>query len=344
MGLLVGTLFSFDSIDFLTDTFFYRTDPYEAVFSFVEPRGDEALLDFSRLPGVISVEPSRIAAARLIFGRHEERTAIIGLIPEGQNKRVIDQNAQYTSLPPAGLVLSGQLASMIEVHMGDMLTVEFLIGKRRTLDLPVTGVVEEYIGTMAYMDMHYLNQLMMEGHLVTGGYAKLDPQKMPEFRRAILERPVVSSVALQSAAIESFETTLDETISIMMTIYSIIGAAIAGGVVYNAARIALTERGRELASMRVLGFTQREVSYILIGELTLLTLISLPLGCLLGAGLAWSISAGMSTKLFRVPLVIEPSTYGSAALIVLAAALLSSVLVVRRVTQLDMISVLKTKE
>ena len=72
----------------------------------------------------------------------------------------------------------------------------------------------------------------------------------------------------------------------MMGIYAVIGGAIAAGVVYNAARISLTERGRELASLRVLGFTNNEVGYILLGELAIVALIGIPLGCIGGVALA----------------------------------------------------------
>ena len=343
-GLLIGTLFSFDSLDSLLETFFYRTDPYEVSFSFVEPRGNEAVLDFARLPGVITVEPTRHAVIRLTNGQFEERALVIGLESGSTQKRVLDFDNQYTVLPKKGLTLSGQLAGMMAAQVGDIVTVEFLEGRRPILDITVSSIVSEYIGSTAYMDKAQLNRLLMESDVVTGGYAKIDATQMSGFQEAVLSRPVIASVALQSASIESFETTLEETISIMMSIYAIIGGAIAAGVVYNAARISLTERGRELASMRVLGFTQTEVSYILIGELVILTLIALPVGCLMGAGMAYAVATGMSTELFRVPLVIDPSTYGYSTLIVLLAMLLSSLLVIRRIRGLDMISVLKTKE
>ena len=343
-GLLVGTLFAFDSIDDLTETFFYRTDPYEAAITFVEPRGGDIITEFKRLPGVTSVEPTRQVAARLRFGPREELSHISGLPKGAQNKRVLDGQDQYASLPEYGITLSRQLAMMMNADRGDVISLDILEGRRPTLDVPITSIVDEFIGAAAYMDKSHLNRLLMEGDVVTGAYAQIDTQYISAFRKAVLDRPVIAGVALQSGSKESFEETLDETISIMMTIYALIGGAIAAGVVYNAARIALTERGRELASMRVLGFTRGEVSYILIGELVILTLLALPLGCLLGAGLAYAVANGMATKLYRIPIVIDPSTYGVSAVIVLMAALLSAVLVVRRVSQLDMIAVLKTKE
>lgn len=343
-GLLVGSLFSFDSLDSLLETFFYRTDPYEVSFSLAEPRGRDAIFNFNRLPGVIKTEPTRHVAVRLTHDQFEERAVVIGLMPSGTEKRVLSLNGQYAVLPKKGLVLSGQLATMIRVSAGEAVHVEFLEGRRPVLNVPITAIIDDYIGASAYMDKSQLNALMMEGNVVSGGYAKIDPAQLGAFQSAVMARPIISGIALQSASISSFETTLEDTISIMMFIYTLIGAAIAAGVVYNAARISLTERGRELASMRVLGFTQGEVSYILIGELAILTLIALPIGCLLGLGMAFAVASGMSTELFRVPLVINPSTYGYSAVIVLLAALVSSLLVVSRVRSLDMISVLKTKE
>lgn len=344
MGLLVGTLFSFDSIDLLTETFFYQTDPYEVNFNFAETVGDEAILAFAKLPGVVSVEPNRMAAVTLRKGPREERAPVIGLVTPSSHKHVIGQDGQYLVLPDTGLVLSSQLANMLDARVGDMIETDFITTNRNSVDIPVTAIAAEYIGAFAYMNLEALNRQLMSGSHITGGYATLDQSKMSEFQQAILDRPIISGLSLQSAAIASFETTLEETIAIMMTIYSIIGGAIAAGVVYNAARISLTERGRELASMRVLGFRQTEVAYILIGELVLLTILALPVGLLFGHLIAFLISSSMSSELYRVPYVIENATVGYAAVIVLIALFLSSLLIFRRVQNLDLIEVLKTKE
>jgi putative ABC transport system permease protein len=119
---------------------------------------------------------------------------------------------------------------------------------------------------------------------------------------------------------------------------------IAFGVVYNGARIALSERGRELASLRVLGFTQREIAVMLLGEQAILTLLAVPLGWVLGYGLSWLITIAIDTELMRLPLVLSPQTYFRAFVIVLAAAALSGLLVRWRLRRLDLIEVLKTRE
>ncbi|NNC36606.1 MAG: ABC transporter permease [Acidimicrobiales bacterium] len=343
-ALLIGTLFMFDSLDVMLDTFFERTDPYEAMVNFVEPIGSNAIEELKDLPGVISVEASRTVAAKIRHGPRFERAGIIGLPGNAVYKQILNENDEVFPVPEEGLTLSSQLAKMLDVGIGDQLTLEILEGRRPTIISPVTAMVNEYISSPAYMNINRLNQHLFEGEVVSGAFIKLDPSQSDQFSKAVLDRPVIASVTLQSAAIKSFEDTLEDTISIMMSIYAVIGGAIAAGVVYNAARISLTERGRELASLRVLGFTRHEVSYILIGELVILVLLALPLGCLFGAALAYVFGQAMSSELFRIPIVIEPATYGVCALIVLVAAIGSAVLVSRRIGQLDMIAVLKTRE
>ena len=172
----------------------------------------------------------------------------------------------------------------------------------------------------------------------------VDPAARPAFYRDVKELPAVASLVLWDVSLRNFRETVAHNMLIMIVVYTLFAALIAIGVVYNSARIALSERGRELASLRVLGFTAGEVSWILLGELALLTLLSIPLGWLLGHGLAWLIVTGIDSELFRIPLIIGRETYAYASLIVLLAALVSGLIVRRRIARLDLIGVLKTRE
>jgi putative ABC transport system permease protein len=130
----------------------------------------------------------------------------------------------------------------------------------------------------------------------------------------------------------------------MVFFYVVFAALIAMGVIYNSARISLSERARELASLRVLGFTNKEVGIILAGELAALTFIALPLGCIIGYGLAGLFVSLFDTKLYRIPFIVGDATYGYAVLTVIIAAAGSAWIVLRRVAGLDLIAVLKTRE
>jgi putative ABC transport system permease protein len=156
--------------------------------------------------------------------------------------------------------------------------------------------------------------------------------------------PEISAVMLREAAISTFHDTLAETLLIYISFFAMFACTLGFGVVYNSTRIALSERGRELATLRVIGFSRAEISYILLGEVALLILIGLPLGCLAGQGLAWLMTTAFETELYRVPLVIELSTYGTAVLVALLATAASAALVRRRLDRLDLVAVLKTRE
>ena len=145
-------------------------------------------------------------------------------------------------------------------------------------------------------------------------------------------------------ALQRFRDTLAQNITIMVTVYASLAAIIAFGVVYNFARISLSEQGREMASLRVLGFTRGEVSGLLLGELAVVVIVAQPLGWLIGYGFAWAMVTGFTSELYRVPLVVNREVYAWASLIVLAAAIVSGLVVRRRIDRLDMIEVLKTRE
>lgn len=342
--LLVSTLFTFDSIDEMLDEMFYRTNAHDASVTFFEARNDTAIAELSRLPGVLAAEGVRDVPARLESAWRSERVSITGLPANASLRRVLSADGRYVDLPDTGLVLSSQLAGMLEVTTGDTITAHVLDGTRPVADLPVTAIISETVGTPAFMDLATLNAMMDQPPTVSGAYLKLDPLHHAEFEDSVIERPGIAGVSLRAAAIESFEETLQETIYIMMGIYAVIGGAIAAGVVYNAARISLTERGRELASLRVLGFTNSEVGYILLGELAVIALAGIPIGCLGGLALAHLIATAMATELYRIPVIVDPSTMGLAALIVLVSSTVAALFVVRRVRSLDLIAVLKTRE
>ena len=165
-----------------------------------------------------------------------------------------------------------------------------------------------------------------------------------ELYRQLKDMPEVSAVMIKKAAIETFYSTMAETMLIFVSFFAVFAFALGFGVIYNSARISLSERGRDLATLRVLGMTRLETAYILLAEVGLLVVVALPVGCLAGFWLAALMTAGFETELFRVPLVIEASTYGMAMLLTLASTAVSAGFVRYRLDHLDMIAVLKTRE
>jgi putative ABC transport system permease protein len=344
VAVMITSLHWIDAIEHMVEVHFFETQRQDATVTLVEAREGRTLEELARLPGVLAAEPFRSVPVRLLHGHLERRESVTGMPPDGTLNRVLDAGGRPVDLPEDGLVLSATLADLIAAKPGDLVTLEVMEGRRPTVEVQVAAVFDTYLGTPAYMDIGALNRLMLEGPTISGAYLLVDPSKAASLYRELKDTPAVAAVTLRSAAVGTFRDTLAETIMFMITFYIVFGGLLAFGVVYNSARIALSERARELASLRVVGFTRFEVSYILLGELLLLTLVALPLGCGIGYLLSWGMSEAMKTELYRVPLLIERSTYGIAMLVVIVAAIASCAIVRWRIDRLDLIAVLKTRE
>ena len=228
--------------------------------------------------------------------------------------------------------------------VGDNVTVEFLEGRRVTVDIPVARIFDTYIGTTPYMNLTALNQAIGESETTNVLLLLLDATQRDAFFAELKKLPVIAAATVKSAAVDMFNQTMGETMLIYVSFYVFFSCTLALGVVYNNLRIALSERGRELATLRVLGFRSGEISYMLFGEAALLVALSLPIGALLGWGLTSLMAASFATELFRVPVVIEADTYAFASIVAVAAAAVAAMLVERRLRRLDLIAVLKTRE
>ena len=344
VAVLITSMQWLDSIDHLVEVFFFQGQHQDATVGLVEARSGSAEGALGRLPGVLATEPGRIVSVTFRVGLRTHRGAIQGLPADARLSPIFDAVAGAVQVPSFGLALSTMLAAKLGLARGDLVTVEVREGRRPVLRLPIVQLFETYIGTPAYMEIDALNRLLGEGPSIEYVHLRLDDTQRAALFAEIKELPQVAAVTLRRAAVDTFHDTMGETLLIYVSFFVAFACSLAVGVVYNSARIALSERGRELATLRVLGFSQAEISYLLLGEVALLTFVSLPLGCLLGYGLAWSLTAAYETELYRVPLIIEASTYGVAVAITLAATGACAALVRRRVDRLDLIAVLKTRE
>lgn len=345
VAVLMAGIFFGDAMEFLTDVQFNQAQRQDLTVTFTGPTGDAALSELRHLRGVAAAEPFRSAPVRLRHEHRRYRTALDGLVPDPSLRRPLNAELQPIPVPPRGVMLSDYLADVLAVERGDTLTVEMLTGRRLTRRVPVAGRTTQFIGVGAYMQLGALNRLLREGRVLSGAYLALAPGSTPSpTLSALAERPRVAGVQAQGRALESFIDTIGDTVLTFTFVMTLFAGAIAFGVIYNAARISLSERARELASLRILGLTRGEIGYVLLGELGILTLVAIPLGFVLGVGLCYATVQSAQTELFRVPLVINRGTYALAATVALVAALVSGLVVWWRLGRLDLIDVLKTRE
>jgi len=233
---------------------------------------------------------------------------------------------------------------VLQAKPGDEIQVEALEGKRTTGTVRLAGLAEDFAGMAAYMDIHALNRLLEEGDIITGASFTVDQSRRPEFMRALKDIPRVSWVAIKNSLRENFRKTTAASIGLIQKIYMAFAMVVAFGVVYNNARISLAERARELATLRVVGFSRREVGTVLVTELVILAMLAVPLGLLIGTGFATGILRAVNTETVRLPLVLTASNYAFAVLVVTIASTFSAVLVLRKLSQLNLVGALKAPE
>jgi len=342
-GIIAATFFQ-GAIDFMVNVQFKQSQKEDMTVTFIEPTSRKALYELKGLEGVEHVEVFRSVPARLRFQQRSYQTSIQGIEPDNRLHFLLDTHLKPIDIPPAGIVLTDYLGNILGVKAGDMLTVEVLEGAKPLRQVPVVGLVKQYIGLMGYMDLLALNRMMREDHAISGAYLTVDSLKQQKIYRTLVEMPRVAGTFVREDEIKNFYETQAEVLLFFTFVATLLAATIAFGVVYNSARIALSERSRELASLRVLGYTRTEISFIFLGEIGLLTLAAIPLGFLIGQGMSAYLAKAIESDLFRVPVLIEPATYSLAATAVVVSACLSGLIVRHRLDHLDLVGVLKAKE
>ncbi|MBE2203823.1 MAG: FtsX-like permease family protein [Chthoniobacterales bacterium] len=333
-----------DGINFLLDFQWTLAQRQDVTVSLIEPSSAGAFSDLRHLPGVIHAEPFRSVPVRLRFGQRSHRLAVTGVPAGTLLNRALDAHGNPLPLPPDGLLISGKLAEMLDVEPGDSLRMEVQEGRRPHCTVAVQGLITDYAGLAAYMDIEALRRLLQEGASLNGAHLSVDRSRWQDFLDKVKEVPRIGGVSITAALKESFRKTTAESINLIQGIYFLFSIIVSFGVVYNSARIALSERGRDLATLRVVGFTNREVAGVLIGELAMLTLVAIPAGLWIGGRLANLIVQSASTETVRLPLILTHQTYATAVLIVLLSAGVSFFVVSRRIRNLNLLEVLKARE
>jgi len=343
-GVMMIGGFQKGAVDYMVAVQYGMSQLEDLQATYTEPASGRSLYSTRGLQGVEQAEGFRVVPARLRFEHRVYRTSVHGIEQGGSLMRLLDSDLKPIDLPPDGVVLTDYLARLLHIRPGDLLDIEVLEGNRPTVRVPVVGTAKQYLGVNAYMRRAALNRLLKEGNAISGALLAVDPRERRRVYAELREMPRIAGVVDQKSAIRAFYETLAASVLFFTFISTLLGASIAFGVVYNSMRIALSERNRELASLRVLGLDRGEVAYILLGELALLTLAAIPVGLAIGYGLCAFLAAQFESDLYRIPLVLGREVYALAAGVVVLSALVSGVLIWHNLARLDMVGVLKTKE
>ena len=343
LALLAGTFALFDAAFYMMDLQFRRAQREDVSVTFTHAPPAAARAELARIPGVLAVETFRAVPVRVRAGAVVRTVALIGMDDRAELHRVVDQQGAVYAVPREGAVLTTSFAELLAVRPGDSLRLE-LVERGVTRSVLVVALADELFGSNVYMAQGALARLLGEEPRASGAYLRVDPAA----RAAVLTRlktlPSVAGAGSREALIAAWDRQMLENIRISGTLIAICAVIIALGAIYNGARIGLSERGREFASLRVLGFRRREVAALLFGEQGALTLAGLPVGVALGVALTTFIARGFESENQRFPVVLPVRTYVMGVLVVLLAAAVAGLLMKRRLDRMDLVAVLKTRE
>lgn len=344
MGLSSAQMSVMSGFDDTLDLTFGVIDRSDVAVSFFEPMPAKSAFDLAHLPGVIEVEPVRAVSAVLRNGLDSYRGGVTGLVPQARLNRAVNKDMSDINMPENGIILARALADILNIEPGETLQVEVLEGKRPVLEVKVASIAETLLGSPAFMRMETLNREMGEWGRVSAAYLRVDSDQLPALYEAVKETPSVAGVSRREDSRAAMQKLMDTGAGAMRYVMAAIAGIITFGIVYNAARIAFGEQARDLASLRVIGFTRGEAAFVLLGELAIVVLLAIPLGIGIGYYLSFLISAGFSTDLYQIPTKFRPDAFGTAAIAVVLASLISGWLVKRDIDKVDLVATLKTRE
>lgn len=344
VAIMLSVGFFEHALNRIAEVAFDQANRQDIALIITPERSRSVVEDARKLPGVLQAEGEHYEPVTLRYGHREKQLSIITRAPEAGLARAVDSDGSVVVPEEGGIVVTQTVADALGLTVGAALEVEFMSGRRETHVLPVTDISEQYFGLGAYMSRATLARLERSNVVVSGINIQLDSAQARAFDSAIKDVPGVAGTVRVQDMRQAFEDTVEQNIAIMNGMFTLVAVLIGIGLAYNGARIQLSERARELASLRILGFSNWDVSYVLIGEIMLITLAAQPLGWLIGYGLAALMSSNFTSDLYSIPLVLPASAFARASIIVLGTSLISVLIVRRRIDRLDLVSVMKTRE
>lgn len=345
-SILVNTLMMEESPYYLIDFQFRRVMRSDVELTFKDERGEAALLEAARLPGVDRAEPVLDVACTFFHGPHRKKGSITGLAPDARLTIPRDIRGQPIRIPPAGLAMSSKLAEILKLKPGMMVTVKPIRGLRRERQVPVHEIVEGYLGTMVYADIHYLSRLVDEEFALTGVQLSLDqqPGHLGTLYHELKQLPALQSTAVRAEIIAGLQETVLKHQWIVVWILEGFAGIVFFGTVINASLVSLAERQREMATLRVLGYGPWQIGSLLLRESLFTTLLGSLLGMPLGYLLTWWVAVEYESDLFRLPIVTSANTWNRTLVLAVAFALLAHLFVQRAIHKMAWLDALKTQE
>lgn len=344
VAILVVGRSMWDSVTYLMDVQFHRSMREDLNVTLLNAKSTRGLSTLRHIPGVHYAEGLRTVPVRFRAGHRHRDASIIGYPADVRLRHLLDADARRHSIPERGLLLTTKLGELLDLQVGDQVTVELREGNWETREVPVVGFVDEPFGLAGHMNQRALSRLLRDGGAINTVLLEVDTDRLAAVEAELKQMPAIASVFSPLDFRRQFDEQSAAIIGVFTFIMTLFASVIAVGVIYNNARVALSQRNRDLASLRVLGFTRREIATLLFGEQAIQVLLALPLGLFLGHALARAMMANADPENYRLPVQVSSQTYVFAIAVTVISAAFSGWLLRRKLSKLDLIGVLKTRE
>jgi putative ABC transport system permease protein len=332
------------AINRLLELNFGTAQRMHTTLTFADQRNETALREIKGLPGVIMAEPMRVADVFFSNGHRREREVIIGLPQNAMLNRLVESNGSIVVPDKTGLTLSASLARKLDVEAGDRVFVEATDGLRVTTQVTVSKVASPFLGGSAYMDQTELGRLLREPGRINGAYLIIDPEQRQPLNARFKQIPSIVGVAYTDRFQSELQKLFREGVGFFSNMFLFFSLSMAAGVAFSAARITISEQERDLATLRVLGYDRKAISILPLAEMTVLLVVAIPTGLLLGAALSNWMMHQFETDLFSFPLIFDRGAYAQSTLFVTVAVLLATVWARRDMNKIQLVAALKSHE
>ncbi len=339
----------------MPDFMFYQYEnlrTYDARVNLETPLPRKSVMrEAERLAEVVRSEPLAEVPATLSHKYHREDVGIMGVAKDARLYNILDQNGARISPSPAGLILSRRLADNLGASVGSTLELEsvYLRDKDASVSVPVTAIIPQYIGMNAYMTIEGLEKLLDQGNFVTSVLLEFNQEeanlqdRINRLRDDYGESDYITGIDSRQ---ELIKTMMEywEMAGWMVFLYVMIGVAFSFSIIYISSLVILSERQRELASMRVLGMSRNEVFSVISFEQWFIAFFAILTGLPLGRAIMAGFAREWSTDMYTMPAEISASSLAAGAIITVISIWAAQRFSIRKIKKLDLVEALKTRE
>ncbi len=305
---------------------------------FVVPMNKNVTLEVLQLIDSDHIEPKAEIPFELSRGWRKETTSVIALSSDTKFFNFKDENGLDFTIPERGIVLSQILAKLLDVQVGDEIVIKSYFPDKDDKAIKVVGIVEQYLGSNAYMDINQMYELLEEKDLVTGVLLNSNDDVVTKLKDVKNIRQIQSLQDMRESLLE-FMDMIIASMSIMLIFGGVLGFAI----VYNVTTVSINERIMEFSSLRVLGFDKNQIYRLVTRENSLMTVFGILLGIPLGYGMCVGLSTAVSTEIYSIPIMITPGTYIISAIATIIFITIAQLATIRKIHNINFMEALKNR-